>query len=252
VKILLWDEILKHFTLLEGVEPANVKRWALMRMATQFQKFKQQLDKDYIKKNRTPNWIEYPKIKEHWTSFLEYKKSEDFAKASARGKKSRGKKEHDHHLGRGGYAFAIPKWRKMEEDLLAQGTISMVVDWPERVKNWYYAHGVTINSEYGTLDYPPSLREAALEILKIIEDGRASRVKVNREIDELSMALRNPEHPGHCRGFGVVQWKFAFRGDISTYRSHRRRREREEEERQQELEKRLKEHKEKVTADIER
>jgi hypothetical protein len=123
VKNLLWDEILKHFTLPEGVEPTNVKRWTLTRMATQFQKFNQQLDKDYIKKNRTPNWIEYPKLKEHWMSFVEYKKSEDFTKVSARGKQSRGKKEHDHHLGRGGYAFAISKWRKMEEDLLAQGTI---------------------------------------------------------------------------------------------------------------------------------
>jgi hypothetical protein len=99
VKNLLWEEILKHFTLPECVEPANVKRWTLTRMATQFQKFKQQLEKDYIKKNRTPNWIEYPKLKEHQTSFVEYKKSEDFAKASARGNKSRGKKEHDHHLG---------------------------------------------------------------------------------------------------------------------------------------------------------
>jgi hypothetical protein len=86
VKNLLWDEILKHFTLPEGLEPANVKRWTLTRMATQFQKFKQQLNKDYIKKNQTPNWIEYPKLKEHWTSFVEYKKSEDFAKASAQGK----------------------------------------------------------------------------------------------------------------------------------------------------------------------
>jgi hypothetical protein len=50
---------------------------------------------------------------------VEYKKSEDFSKACARAKKSRAKKEHDHHLGRGGYAFAVPKWRKMEEDLLA-------------------------------------------------------------------------------------------------------------------------------------
>jgi hypothetical protein len=30
------------------------------------------------------------------------------------------------------------------------------------------------------IDYPPSLREAALEILKIIEDVRADRVKVDR------------------------------------------------------------------------
>jgi hypothetical protein len=228
VKNLLWDEILKHFTYPQGVEPANVKRWTLTRMATQFQKFKQQLNKDYIKKNRTPSWIEYPKLKEHWTSFVEYKKSEDFAKASARGKKSRAKKEHDHHLGRGGYAFVVPKWRKME-DLLAQGTIPAVVDWPERVKNWYYAHGGTINSEDRTFDYPPSLRETALEILKILEDVRAGRVKVDREIDELAMALKNPEHPGRCRGFGVVPWKFGFRGDISTYRSRKRRRDRKEE-----------------------
>jgi hypothetical protein len=118
----------------------------------------------------------------------------------------------------------------MEEDLLAQGTIPAVVDWPKRVKNWYYAHGGTINSEDGILDYPPSLREATLEILKIIEDVRAGRVKVDREIDELTIALKNPEHPGRCRGFGVVPWKFAFRGDIATYRSRRRRREHEEEE----------------------
>jgi hypothetical protein len=120
------------------------------------------------------------------------------------------------------------------------------------VKNWYYTHGGTINSEDGTLDYPPSLRESALEILKILEDVRAGRVKVVREIDELTMALKNPEHPGRCRGFGVVPWKFGFRGDIATYGSRGRRRESEEEERRQELENRLKEHEEKLTVDIER
>jgi hypothetical protein len=52
--------------------------------------------------------------------------------------------------------------------------------------------------------------------------------------------------------FGVVPWKFAFRGGIATYRNRRRRREREEKERWLEIEKRLKEHQEKVSADIER
>jgi hypothetical protein len=139
----------------------------------------------------------------------------------------------------------------MDEDLLAQDTIPVVFDWPERVKNLYYAHGGTINSEDGTLDYPPLLREAAIEILKTIEDVRASRVKVDREIDELTMALKNPEHPGCCRGYGVVLWKFAFRAYIATYRC-RRRREHEEEEHRQDIEKRLKEHEENVMADIER
>jgi hypothetical protein len=60
---------------------------------------------------------------------VEYKKSEDFAKASARGKKRRGKMGHNHHLGQGGYTLAIPKWLKIEEDLIAQGTIPMVYEW---------------------------------------------------------------------------------------------------------------------------
>jgi hypothetical protein len=123
---------------------------------------------------------------------VEYKKSEDFTKASAQGKKSRGKKEHDHHLCRGGYGFAVPKWWKMEEDLLAQGTIPSVYDWPERVKNWYYAHGGIINSEGDTLDFPPSLQDAALEILRKFEDVRVGRVKVDREMDELTIVLKNP------------------------------------------------------------
>jgi hypothetical protein len=58
--------------------------------------------------------------------------------------------------------------------------------------------------------------------LKIIEDVRADRVKVDREIVELTMALKNPEHPRCCRGYGLVPWKFAFRGDIATYRSRKR------------------------------
>jgi hypothetical protein len=80
------------------------------------------------------------------------------------------------------------------------------------VKNWYYAHGGTINSEDGTLDYSSSLRETALEILKTLEEVRAGRVKVDIEIDELTMALKNSEHPGRCRAFVVVPWKFGFQG----------------------------------------
>jgi hypothetical protein len=54
-----------------------------MKMATQFQNFKKKLTRDFIKKNQTPNWDEYPKIKDHWKSFVEYKKSETFAQKSA-------------------------------------------------------------------------------------------------------------------------------------------------------------------------
>jgi hypothetical protein len=46
---------------------------------------------------------------------------------SAQAKNSASKKgEYNHRLGRGGYVVAIPKWRKMEQDLITKGIISAV------------------------------------------------------------------------------------------------------------------------------
>lgn len=253
LKDMLWNDILKHFTLPEDVDANLVKGFTLSQMATQLQNYKKRLDRDFIKKNRTPNWDEYPKVKNHWKSFVEYKKGEVHAKKSVQGKKSAGNKgPYNHRLGRGGYAVAIPKWRKMEADLEAKGIVTAVWDWPDRSKNWYYAHGGRLNPEDGTLEFPPSLREKALELMKKIADVKAGRLKVDREIDELTMALGNPEHPGRCRGYGVVPWKFAFKRNIDTYRSRKRRREREEEQWRQQMEQRLKEQDERMQAEIER
>jgi hypothetical protein len=85
-------------------------------MATQFHYFKKKLTRNFIKNNRTLNRDEYPKIKYHWKSFIEYKKSETFAQKSSQAKNSASKKvEYNHRLGRGGYAVAIPcggRWNK--------------------------------------------------------------------------------------------------------------------------------------------
>ena len=80
----------------------------------------------------------------------------------------------------------------MEDDLIAKGIILAVFDWPDRSKNWYYAHGGRLNPNDGTLEFPPTLREKAIEIMKKIEDVKAGRLKVDREIDELTLALGNP------------------------------------------------------------
>jgi hypothetical protein len=216
-------------------------------MATQFQNFKKKMTRDFTKNNRTPNWDEYLKIKDHRKSFVEYKKSEIFAQKSAQAKNNASKKgEYNHHLGRGGYAVAIPKWRKMEQDLIAKDIISTVFHWPDRSKNWYYAHGGRLNPDDGTLEFPPTLRDKALELMKKIEDARASRLKIDREMDELTMALGNPEHLGHCRGYGVVSWKYAFKENLDSYKSRKRRKEREEEHWRQMMEQRLKEQEEKM------
>jgi hypothetical protein len=165
VKDQLWNDVLKHFTI--HVNADLVKGWTLAKMATQFQNFKKKLTRDFIKNNRTPNGDEYLKIKDHWKSLVEYKRSDFFAQKSAQGKNSASKKgEYNHRLGRGGYAVAIPKWRKMEQELTTKGIISAVFHWPDRSKNWYYVHGGRLNPDDGTLEFQPTLREKALELMK--------------------------------------------------------------------------------------
>jgi hypothetical protein len=88
VKDHLWNDVLKYFTLFEGVDANLVKGWTLAKMATQFQNFKKKLTRGFIKNIRTPNWDEYSEIKDHWKSFVEYKETEIFAQKSAQGKNS--------------------------------------------------------------------------------------------------------------------------------------------------------------------
>jgi hypothetical protein len=71
-------------------------------------------------------------------------------------------------------------------------------------------------------------------------------------MDELTMALGNPEHPGCCRGYEVVPWKFASKGNLDSYKCHKRRREREEEHWHQMMEQKLKQQEEKMQEEIER
>jgi hypothetical protein len=140
----------------------------------------------------------------------------------------------------------------MEQDLIAKGIISTVFHWLERSKNRYYAHGGRLNPDDGTLEFQPTLREKALELVNKIEDVKASRLKVDREMDELTMALGNPEHPRRCRGYGVVPWKYAFKGNLDSNRNRKRRKEREEDHWRQMIEQRLKEQDEKMQVEIER
>ena len=49
-----------------------------------------------------------------------------------------------------------------------------------------------------------SLKGAEQKLLDAIEDARKGVFTPNRENDELTRALGNPEHPGRTRGKGVI------------------------------------------------
>jgi hypothetical protein len=69
-KNLLWDMLMSHFNLPEGLidgQWLKVKQFALKKMATQFQSWKKRLYNDYIKAERkTPEFTgALEKVKDH-------------------------------------------------------------------------------------------------------------------------------------------------------------------------------------------
>nr|TKW28387.1 hypothetical protein SEVIR_3G317300v2 [Setaria viridis] len=144
-------------------------------------------------------------VKEKDNSFVEYKMSEGSANKVHVNVPNASKKECHHCLGRCGYITTIPKWRKMEQDLFDRGI--------------YYAHGGNLSQEDETLMFNETIRQKAKRLIKNIEDAKVAKLKGDRENNELTLALGNPEHPEHWQGYGIVPWKFTFHRDIDSYRS---------------------------------
>ena len=222
-KEMLWADVKRHFTFPEDKEQL-FKDWVMKKMAIAFQTFKKNLNKDYVKKGLTPDFEKnFKNQRPYWEAFVQYKSSEDSEKKTAQAKENASKKKHFHHLGQGGYASAIPKWQKMEDDLVARGIVPATFNWPLRAKHYFYAHGGSLNMEDGSFVTSDAIREAAdrLDVaLKTVSEGS---FKSDREKDELTYALGTPEQTGRVRGMGVVPWKHGFSGDIETYRSWQRR-----------------------------
>ena len=117
-------------------------------MAEQLQTFKKNLTKNYIKKGKTPEFTgDLAKQKDHWNAFVAYKSSELGIQNVEKAKKNASKKVYHHTLGKVGYKLAKPKWEEMEQDLINKGITPATINWPERSRNWYYAHGRSLDLE---------------------------------------------------------------------------------------------------------
>ena len=86
-----------------------------------------------------------------------------------------------------------------------------------------------------------SLKGANDKLLVAIEEARTGVFTPNRENDELTRALGNPEHPGRTRGKGVVPWYEGFADWNDDYRSRARKKMEEEKKRKLEEEQRKQE-----------
>ena len=130
-------------------------------------------------------------------------------------------------MGTGGYKSAVPKWEAMEADLRARGITPGTDGWPERSKHWWYGHGGTLNPQTGATIFRVKILVPSQELIKTMDDALAGLFKPERENDELTRALGNPEKGGRTRGKGPgVNWKRGFPEYDDTYRSRQRKKDR--------------------------
>jgi len=122
----------------------------------------------------------------------------------------------------------LPKWDKSEQEMISRSVSPVTLTWPDRVRTWFYAHGGELDPETGLVMVKASLKEATEEILIAIEEARSGVFTPNRDNDELTRALKNPEHPGRTRGKGVVPWYEGFADWNDDYRSRARKKKQEE------------------------
>ena len=97
-------------------------------------------------------------------------------------------------------------------------------EWAERAKLWFYGHGGKLHPETGKCIFTKAqLATPLAELKKIMEEVEAGEFHPDREKDELSRALGNPEHSGRTRGTeGSVPWNYGFPDCSDTYRSRGR------------------------------
>ena len=150
-------------------------------------------------------------------------------------------KKWHHTLGPGGYQVGRPKWDLAKEQMIVAGVTPSTLNWPERCRTWFYAHGRKLDHQTWLVLEKASLKGVDVALLVAIEEAQTGAFTPNRENEELTRALGNPVHLGRTRGKAVVPWYEGFADWNTDYRSRARKKKQEEQKRKLEEEQRKKE-----------
>ena len=113
---------------------------------------------------------------------------------SAINKANASNKKYHHKLGTGGYKTAVPKWDQSKANLLAAGVNPVTASWPDRSKHWFLGHGGSLDPKTGAAIASDAIKTVSKELEKAMSKVQEGTFVPDRENDELTCALGNPEH----------------------------------------------------------
>ena len=77
----------------------------------------------------------------------------------------------------------------MDADLFAKGIHPFSLEWPERSKNWFFAHGGSLYPDTGKSVVGGQIEIAAQRLFDIVDASVSGAFVPNREKEELTYAL---------------------------------------------------------------
>ena len=96
-----------------------------------------------------------------------------------------------------GYLKSRPLWDKAENDLIAKGVEPETLNLPDCSRTWFFRVGGTLDPETGKCVWTDEqLAIPMIKLQKCIAAAQEGTFIPDRENNELTMALGNPEHPG--------------------------------------------------------
>jgi hypothetical protein len=112
--------------------------------------------------------------------------------------------ENPHHLGSGGYAAKMAKWRKEEEERRVAGLPALFEGMDERSRNWILARVPAIALDINVSFHKPTTEQIYRKLERLAEMQKNGLFMPNREKDMLTAAIGTPEHSSHVRGISYT------------------------------------------------
>nr|TKW13816.1 hypothetical protein SEVIR_5G125600v2 [Setaria viridis] len=207
-KDVLWATLKEKFTFLEGQEDST-RKFAEGLLGRCFRNWRSILNTDYVKKgkNARNNFGRIPL--EMWEEFVQQKNTlEAKALSEENTRKDMKATENPHHLGAGGYAAKIAKWRREKEEWMIAAH-----------RNWVLARISVFTSEGKVTFKHPTTMEIYESLEQLAELQKKGLFKLGRERDQVTAAIGTAEHSGRVRGMSsTLPWGKAFQNDQGSYK----------------------------------
>jgi hypothetical protein len=131
--------------------------------------------------------------------------------------------ENPHHLGSGGYAAKMAKWRKEEEERRVAGLPALFEGMDERIRNWILARVPAIAPDGNASFHKPTTERIYQKLEGLAEMQKNGLFMPDREKDMLTASIGTLEHSGRVRGISsTLPWGKAFREQRSSYKKRDR------------------------------